>query len=207
MPRNSLSHTFFASCLYSHVEKPVLNRVKPLPSTLTHTAFYSHSHGFHLSCPRFDFRHKMQNTWTRLSRSVCLNFLFWLLLPLKWVLGTLPSTEANGKNFHRLTRSCFVRSWIQAFRVALQQPKGNHRHGRAGGKTPSFAAYVLDAINCYSQAQSPKTETWQVVAKTKPARVGGQRTFADLALKNDGSLISALQNWQLLRYHCFVTRT
>lgn len=32
------------------------------------------------------------------------------------------------------------------------------------------------------------------MAKTKPARVGGERTFADLALKNDGSLISTLQN-------------
>jgi len=51
-------------------------------------------------------------------------------------------------------------------------------------------------MNCNAGAQSPKAKTWQVMAKTKPARVRGEKTLADLALKSDISLysVSVLQN-------------
>ena len=64
-------------------------------------------------------------------------------------------------------------------------------------------------MNCNAGAQSPKAKTWQVMAKTKPARVRGEKTLADLALKSDISLysVSVLQNWQLSWCHFLVTRT
>lgn len=153
-----LFHTFFPSCICSRIEAIHAVRVHPL----THTAFYSHYQDFHL-----EIRCKILGPDSPLVSNTNI-FKFFLAITLILKLTSANSITYWGQ-WEKLSLT-FEEFWVGSSSkgsfITIHRTVHVHKvwEGWVRG-THSVTSYVLDVINCYTWAQLPKAETWQIRQK------------------------------------------